>query len=130
MLGDLDTLITHGLRSLRDSIQSDKQDKGLTLQNCSIAFVGKDPLTGKFQKFVTIDGDGIQRYLDLLGDDAIVTSGSGGGGGGGGSGGESGSDASAPTPSTTDSIVSTSAAAKTTTTTPTTTAGTSKFGKI
>ncbi|KAI9207148.1 nucleophile aminohydrolase [Polychytrium aggregatum] len=55
----LDDLIVHGLRALRDSLQ---QDKELNVSNCSIGIVGKG------QSFTLIEGEELQRYLDLLGD--------------------------------------------------------------
>ncbi|KAI8592453.1 nucleophile aminohydrolase [Geranomyces variabilis] len=55
----VEELITHGLRALRDTLQ---QDKELDINNCSIGIVGKGV------KYHTIDGEGIQKYLDLLGD--------------------------------------------------------------
>ncbi|KAJ3085266.1 hypothetical protein HK102_000161 [Quaeritorhiza haematococci] len=54
----LDELIVHGLRSLRDTLQ---QDKELNINNCSIAIVGKG------QKFQIIEGEELQKWLDLLG---------------------------------------------------------------
>ncbi|KAJ3098176.1 Proteasome subunit alpha 1 [Phlyctochytrium planicorne] len=54
---NLDDLIVHGLRSLRDTLQ---QDKELTINNCSIGVVGKG------ENFRVIEGADIQRYLDIL----------------------------------------------------------------
>ncbi|CAG8511967.1 7488_t:CDS:2 [Paraglomus occultum] len=53
----LDELVRHGLHALRDTLQ---QDKEIDTQNCSVGVVGED------QKFETIEGDRLQRYLDLL----------------------------------------------------------------
>ncbi len=47
----------HGLRSLRESLQ---QDKDLTVQNVSIGYVGNDC------KFTLVDGEGTRRWLDQL----------------------------------------------------------------
>ncbi|KAJ3009305.1 Proteasome subunit alpha 1 [Thoreauomyces humboldtii] len=55
----VEELITHGLRALRDTLQTDKE---LDINNCSIGIVGKGT------KYHTIDGDAVQKYLDLLGD--------------------------------------------------------------
>ncbi|CAH1759343.1 18731_t:CDS:2 [Entrophospora sp. SA101] len=53
----LDELVKHGLHALRDTLQSDKE---LTTLNCSVGIIGAD------QKFEIIEGDKLQRYLDLL----------------------------------------------------------------
>ncbi|KAJ3324645.1 Proteasome subunit alpha 1 [Boothiomyces sp. JEL0866] len=53
----LEELITHGLKSLRDTLQSDKT---LTIENCSIAYVGVD------QEFTIVEGEKLQPYIDLL----------------------------------------------------------------
>ncbi|KAJ3098064.1 hypothetical protein HDU96_000154 [Phlyctochytrium bullatum] len=57
----LEALILHGLRSLRDTLQ---QDKEFNTSNCSVAVVGKD------EAFRIIEGPTLQRYLDLLQSDA------------------------------------------------------------
>jgi len=64
----LDELVKHGLHALRDTLQSDKE---LTTLNCSVGIVGTD------RKFEIIEGDNLQRYLDLL--DTATTSNTGGG---------------------------------------------------
>lgn len=56
----LDDLIKHGLQALRDTLQ---QDKELNIHNTSIGIVGRD------QQFENIEGDELQRYLGLLGDE-------------------------------------------------------------
>nr|KAJ3420863.1 hypothetical protein HK105_005074 [Polyrhizophydium stewartii] len=53
----VDELILHGLRSLRDTLQ---QDKELNINNCTIGIVGKGT------SFTVIEGDSLQRYLDML----------------------------------------------------------------
>ncbi|KAI8610515.1 20S proteasome subunit alpha 6 [Chytriomyces sp. MP71] len=53
----LDDLIVHGLRALRDTLQ---QDKELNASNCSVGFVGKD------EKWTVIEGDSLQKFLDIL----------------------------------------------------------------
>ncbi|KAJ3037963.1 Proteasome subunit alpha 1 [Rhizophlyctis rosea] len=65
----LDDLVVHGLRALRDTLH---QDKELNINNCSIGIVGKDA------KFHAIEGEGLQRYLDLLADSESSAGGSGG----------------------------------------------------
>lgn len=50
----------HGLQALRDTLQ---QDKELNIQNTSLGIVGKD------KSFEIIEGEALQKYLDLLGDD-------------------------------------------------------------
>ncbi|RUP45500.1 hypothetical protein BC936DRAFT_148086 [Jimgerdemannia flammicorona] len=66
----LDQLVKHGLYALRDTLQ---QDKELNIHNTSIGIVGKD------QQFTIIEGEELQRYLGLLGDEtgrpsrAVVT---------------------------------------------------------
>lgn len=54
---NLDQLIVHGLRSLRDTLHQDKQ---LTIENCSIGVVGKDC------DFTMYEGEYIARYLEIL----------------------------------------------------------------
>jgi 20S proteasome subunit alpha 6 len=54
---DLDTLIVHGMRSIRDTLQTDKT---VTTANCTVAFVGKDC------KFTILEGDDLQKYIDQL----------------------------------------------------------------
>ncbi|KAI8339753.1 nucleophile aminohydrolase [Chlamydoabsidia padenii] len=56
----LEELVRHGLQALRDTLQ---QDKELNIQNTSLGIVGKN------QSFEIIEGEGLQQYLDLLGDD-------------------------------------------------------------
>jgi len=56
-IATLDELVRHGLHALRDTLQ---QDKEIDTQNCTVGVVGED------QKFETIEGDRLQRYLDLL----------------------------------------------------------------
>lgn len=53
----MDSLIKHGLYALRETIQNDKELNNL---NTSVGIVGKD------QVFTVIEGDKLQRYLDLL----------------------------------------------------------------
>ncbi|KAJ3272618.1 Proteasome subunit alpha 1 [Terramyces sp. JEL0728] len=53
----LEGLVTHGLKSLRDTLQSDKT---LTIENCSVAFVGVG------QDFTLVEGEQLQPYIDLL----------------------------------------------------------------
>jgi len=55
----LDDLILHGLRSLRDTLQ---QDKELNINNCTIGIVGKE------KSFYMIEGQELQKYIDLLSD--------------------------------------------------------------
>jgi hypothetical protein len=61
----LEELIRHGLQALRDTLQ---QDKELNIENTSIAIVGED------HPFEMVEGEGLQRYLDLLGDETGRTS--------------------------------------------------------
>ncbi|ORZ18760.1 N-terminal nucleophile aminohydrolase [Absidia repens] len=56
----LEELVRHGLQALRDTLQ---QDKELNIQNTSLGIVGKGT------PFEIIEGDALQKYLDLLGDD-------------------------------------------------------------
>jgi len=56
----LDDLVKHGLQALRDTLQ---QDKELNIHNTSIGIVGKD------QNFKIVEGEELQRYLSLLGDE-------------------------------------------------------------
>jgi 20S proteasome subunit alpha 6 len=53
----LDTLIAHGLRALRDTLQ---QDKELSQENTSIGIVGID------HPFEIIEDSGLDKYLDVL----------------------------------------------------------------
>jgi 20S proteasome subunit alpha 6 len=55
----LDDLVKHGLQALRDTLQ---QDKELSIENTSLGVVGKD------RDFEIIEGDALQRYLDMIGD--------------------------------------------------------------
>jgi 20S proteasome subunit alpha 6 len=45
------------LKSIRDTLQ---QDKKVTIENCSIGYVGVD------SKFTVIEGNDVQKYLDVL----------------------------------------------------------------
>jgi 20S proteasome subunit alpha 6 len=54
---DLDALIVHGMRSIRDTLQ---QDKVITTSNCTIAFVGKDT------KFTVLEGEALQKYESFM----------------------------------------------------------------
>lgn len=56
-LASLEKLILHGLRALRDTLQ---QDKKLTQENLSIAFVGKD------EEFTVKDGEDVVEWLTFL----------------------------------------------------------------
>lgn len=60
-------LIVHGLRALRDTLQ---QDKELNINNTSLAMVGKD------QSFEIIEGEGLQKYLDMLAEKDSASGGS------------------------------------------------------
>lgn len=51
----------HGLLALRDTLQ---QDKELNIHNTSLAIVGKD------RKFQIIEGEDLQPYLEMLGDES------------------------------------------------------------
>ncbi|KAG2185883.1 hypothetical protein INT43_002321 [Umbelopsis isabellina] len=55
----LDDLVKHGLQALRDTLQ---QDKELSIENTSLGVVGKD------RDFEIIEGEALQRYLDMIGD--------------------------------------------------------------
>jgi 20S proteasome subunit alpha 6 len=57
---DLDSLVKHGLCALRDTLQ---QDKELNIDNTSVGIVGRD------QKFEAVDGERLQRFLGLLGEE-------------------------------------------------------------
>jgi 20S proteasome subunit alpha 6 len=57
MNSDLDGLIVHGIRSIRDTLQ---QDKTITTANVTVGFVGKD------YKFTILEGESLQKYIDLL----------------------------------------------------------------
>ncbi|ESO93223.1 hypothetical protein LOTGIDRAFT_232677 [Lottia gigantea] len=54
---ELDELVKHALRSLRDTLPSEIE---LTNKNCSIGIVGKD------QDFAIYDDDGVTRYLSMI----------------------------------------------------------------
>ncbi|KAI7902620.1 nucleophile aminohydrolase [Cokeromyces recurvatus] len=56
----LDELVRHGLQALRDTLQ---QDKDLNIHNTSLGIVGED------HPFEIIEGEALQKYLDLLGED-------------------------------------------------------------
>ncbi|KAJ8653169.1 hypothetical protein O0I10_011218 [Lichtheimia ornata] len=57
----LEELVRHGLLALRDTLQ---QDKELNIHNTSLAIVGKD------KKFQIIEGEDLQPYLEMLGDES------------------------------------------------------------
>lgn len=69
----LEELVRHGLQALRDTLQ---QDKDLNIHNTSLGIVGEG------HPFEIIEGDALQRYLDLLGEDTGRTRSTGGGGAG------------------------------------------------
>ncbi|TPX34034.1 hypothetical protein SmJEL517_g03178 [Synchytrium microbalum] len=52
-----DDLVVHGLRSLRDTLQ---QDKELDTTNCYLAITGKD------NKFEIVEGDALTKFLNVL----------------------------------------------------------------
>ncbi|KAG1199774.1 hypothetical protein G6F35_012476 [Rhizopus arrhizus] len=56
----LEELVRHGLQALRDTLQ---QDKELNIHNTSLGIVGED------KEFEIVEGDALQRYLDLLGEE-------------------------------------------------------------
>lgn len=60
----------HGLLALRDTLQ---QDKELNIHNTSLAIVGKD------RKFQIIEGEDLQPYLEMLGDESARSRRSGAG---------------------------------------------------
>ncbi|CAO3622212.1 unnamed protein product [Mucor hiemalis] len=68
----LEELVRHGLQALRDTLQ---QDKDLNIHNTSLGIVGEG------HPFEIIEGDALQRYLDLLGEDTGRTRLSGSGAG-------------------------------------------------
>lgn len=53
-------LVRHGLQALRDTLQ---QDKNLDIHNTSLGIVGEG------HPFEIIEGDALQSYLDLLGEE-------------------------------------------------------------
>ncbi|KAJ3405962.1 hypothetical protein HDV05_006241, partial [Chytridiales sp. JEL 0842] len=53
---DLDALILHGLRALRDTLQ---QDAELSVNSCSIGYVGTD------KQFTVIEGEALQAYVPV-----------------------------------------------------------------
>jgi 20S proteasome subunit alpha 6 len=59
----LEDLLKHGLHALRDTLQ---QDKELNTLNCSVGIVGRD------KKWESIEGDALQRYLDLLDSEVVA----------------------------------------------------------
>ena len=67
----LDELIVHGLRALRDTLQTDKE---LTTANCSVGVVGEGGV-----KFNVIEGDALSKYLASV--DAPAEGGGAAGGG-------------------------------------------------
>lgn len=56
-IATLDQLVVHGLKALKDTLQSDKE---LNINNCSIGIVGKDV------NFYVLESEGLQGYLDKL----------------------------------------------------------------
>lgn len=56
----MEELVRHGLQALRDTLQ---QDKDLNIHNTSLGIVGEN------QAFEIIEGEALQKYLDLLGED-------------------------------------------------------------
>lgn len=60
-IASLEELVRHGLLALRDTLQ---QDKELNIHNTSLAIVGKD------KKFQIIEGEDLQPYLEMLGDES------------------------------------------------------------
>ncbi|KAI7889244.1 nucleophile aminohydrolase [Mucor mucedo] len=68
----LEELVRHGLQALRDTLQ---QDKDLNIHNTSLGIVGEN------HAFEIIEGEALQRYLDLLGEDTGRTRLPGGGSG-------------------------------------------------
>lgn len=69
----MEELVRHGLQALRDTLQ---QDKDLNIHNTSLGIVGEN------HAFEIIEGEALQRYLDLLGEDTGRTRLPGGGGSG------------------------------------------------
>jgi 20S proteasome subunit alpha 6 len=59
-IAPLEELVRHGLQALRDTLQ---QDKELNINNTSLGIVGDG------HAFEIVEGDALQRYLDLLGED-------------------------------------------------------------
>ncbi|KAG2232422.1 hypothetical protein INT48_005725 [Thamnidium elegans] len=59
-IASLEELVRHGLQALRDTLQ---QDKDLNIHNTSLGIVGEG------QSFAIIEGEALQKYLDLLGED-------------------------------------------------------------
>lgn len=59
-IASLEELVRHGLQALRDTLQ---QDKELNIHNTSLGIVGED------KEFEIVEGDALQRYLDLLGEE-------------------------------------------------------------
>lgn len=58
----LEELIRHGLKALRETMQS--KSEGLTIKNCSVGIVGEN------QAFTILEGAALQPYLDTLASDA------------------------------------------------------------
>lgn len=56
----MEELVRHGLQALRDTLQ---QDKELTIHNTSLGIVGEG------HAFEIVEGEALQRYLDLLGEE-------------------------------------------------------------
>lgn len=54
---DLEEMIKHGLRALRDTLPNEVD---LTKKNCSLGFVGKDT------KFTIYDNDDVEKYLTMI----------------------------------------------------------------
>ncbi|KAK4515408.1 uncharacterized protein ATC70_010353 [Mucor velutinosus] len=67
----LEELVRHGLQALRDTLQ---QDKDLNIDNTSLGIVGDG------HPFEIVEGEALQRYLDLLGEDTGRTRAAGPGG--------------------------------------------------
>ncbi|ORY93172.1 20S proteasome subunit alpha 6 [Syncephalastrum racemosum] len=68
----LDDLVRHGLLALRDTLQ---QDKELNIHNTSLGIVGRD------RDFEIIEGEALQGYLEMLGDETARSRRGAGGGG-------------------------------------------------
>jgi 20S proteasome subunit alpha 6 len=68
----LEELVRHGLQALRDTLQ---QDKDLNIHNTSLGIVGEG------HPFEIVEGEALQTYLDLLGEDTGRTRLSGSGAG-------------------------------------------------
>lgn len=71
IVAPLEELVRHGLQALRDTLQ---QDKDLNIDNTSLGIVGEG------HPFEIVEGEALQRYLDLLGEDTGRTRATGPGG--------------------------------------------------